>query len=64
MKAFLVGLAFLLAASVLAVIALFFAPFIFALGLLLRLAVIAVFVIFAIWCLGKFIIFVWETIRK
>ncbi|MBD3264214.1 MAG: hypothetical protein GF375_03825 [Candidatus Omnitrophica bacterium] len=63
MKAFLIGLTFLLAASILGLISLWLLPFILALALFLRVVAFFILVVFFIWLLGKFIIFVWENSR-
>ncbi|UCG35796.1 MAG: hypothetical protein JSW17_03080 [Candidatus Omnitrophota bacterium] len=64
MKEFLVGLIFIFAALVLLGIGVLLYPFLLALALFLRLLVIFALGIFAIWLLGKFIILVWERMRK
>jgi len=61
MQAFLVGLTFLIAVGILSVIGF---PILFLLVGLLRLLVGLAFVIFAVWALGKFIIWFWEKIKK
>ncbi len=61
MKAFLVGLAFLIALPILSVVGYV------ALSLLtgiLQMLVGFAFAILAIWLLGKFVIWFWEKIRK
>ena len=60
MKAFLAGLLFIVALSVLAGIGILLMPLLLVLAVLLRVLVIFFLVIFAIWLLGKFIIFSWE----
>ena len=64
MKAFLVGLLFLLAVAVLSAIGFFLYPILWALSIALRIILGIALVIFAIWLLGKFIIYVWEKIRE
>ena len=64
MKAFFVGLIFLIAVSVLAGIGILFYPLIIVLGFFLRLILALLFIVFCIWLLGKFIIFFWEGIFK
>ncbi len=61
MKAFFLGLAFLIAVAVLSVIGF---PILFLLVGLLRIFVGLAFVILSIWLLGKFIIWFWEKIKK
>ncbi len=64
MKAFAVGLIFLITVSVLAGIGVLLFPLIMVLAFLLRIIISLLFVIFAIWLLGKFIIFVWEKLFR
>jgi len=64
MKAFLVGLIFVLAAAVLGGIGVLFAPLVLVLGLIIRVLIALFFVLFCIWLLGKFIIFVFESLRE
>lgn len=64
MKAFLVGLIFLLAVSVLAGIGTLLFPLIIVMHFLLQILLGLFFVLFSIWILGKFIIFVWESIFR
>ncbi len=64
MKAFTVGLIFLIAVSILTSIGILLFPLIIVLGFLLRIILTLLFVILCIWLLGKFIIFVWERIFK
>ncbi len=64
MKAFAVGLIFLIAVSVLAGIGILLYPLIIVLAFFLRVILALFFLIFSIWLLGKFIIFVWEAIFK
>jgi hypothetical protein len=61
MKAFMVGLAFLIAVMILSAIGY---PILFLLVGLLRVLVGFAFVIFAVWLLGKFIIWFWERVKK
>lgn len=63
MKAFLLGLIFLIIVSILAGIGILLFPFLVLLAWFLRLIVVFLLVIFAIWLLGKFIIFIWEKIK-
>ena len=64
MKAFFVGLIFLIAAGLLAGVGILLFPLLVVLAWFLRLIVISLLLIFAIWLLGRFIIFVWEMIKK
>lgn len=64
MKAFLIGLLFLIAVCVLAGIGFLIFPFLIVLALFLRLIMILLLSVLAIWLLGKFIIFVWEKMFK
>ena len=63
MKAFLIGLVFLIAVLILSGIGFLLLPLLIVLGLFLRIIIGAALIIFFIWLLGKFIIFVWESIR-
>ena len=63
MKAFLVGLVFLVAVLLLSGIGILLLPLLVVLGFFLRLIIGAVLIILAVWLLGKFIIFVWETVK-
>ena len=63
MKAFLVGLLFLIAVGVLTVIGFFLYPVLWALSMALRVILSIALLVFAIWLLGKFIISVWERVR-
>lgn len=60
MKAFLVGLIFLVAVGILTGIGVLLFPLLIVMGWFLRLALVFLLVIFAIWLLGKFIVFIWE----
>ena len=64
MKAFFVGLLFLAAALIMAGLGVFLYPFIFLLAIVLRIIVSIALVIFAIWLLGKFIIFIWDKLNN
>lgn len=63
MKAFLVGLLFLIAAGVLIGIGCLLFPLLLLLGLLLRVVFVMAFGFFTIWLLGKLIIFIWEKLK-
>jgi len=62
MRAFLVGLLFLLAVAVLAGIGILLFPLMILLAFILRLILGVLMVILAIWLLGKFIMFVWKNL--
>ncbi len=64
MKAFWVGLLFIAAVFVFVGMWFLLFPIILVLGILLRLAVGAAFVILSVWLLGKFILFVWGKLKK
>jgi hypothetical protein len=64
MKAFAIGLIFLIAVSILAGIGILLYPLIIVWGFFLKIILVLLFVIFCIWLLGKFIIFIWENIFK
>ena len=68
MKSFLVGLIFVIAVivvgSILVGMVHLFIPFILVLALFWKLALLIILGILAIWCLGKFIIFIWEALRR
>ena len=63
MKAFFVGLLFLVAAGILAGLGILLSPLLLALAFALRLVLGIILVVLAIWLLGKFIIFVWESVK-
>jgi hypothetical protein len=63
MKEFLVGLIFLIAVAVLSAIGFFIYPLLIALAWFLRIIIVLVLGVFAIWLLGKFIIVVWEKLK-
>ena len=60
MRAFLIGLTFSIAVIMLSGIGILLFPLVIVLGFFLRIIFTLLFVIFAIWFLGKFIIFIWE----
>ncbi len=64
MKAFAIGLIFIIAVSILSGIGMLLYPLIIVFGFFLKLMLALLFVILSIWLLGKFIIFVWERISK
>jgi hypothetical protein len=63
MKEFFVGLIFVFAVAMLCGIGILLFPFLVLLGLFLRAVLIFLLAIFAIWLLGKFIIFVWKKLK-
>lgn len=63
MKAFFIGLIFLISAVLLAGLGVLLFPLLLVLGIFLRIAVYFILVIFAVWLLGKLIIMAWEAIR-
>ena len=63
MKAFFVGLVFLLAVAILVGIGLLLFPLFIVMGWLLKLALIFILFILAVWLLGKFIIFIWDKLK-
>lgn len=64
MKAFLIGLLFLLAAVFFAGVGILVFPLLVVLGFFLKMIVSVLFVIFAIWLLGRFIILIWGALMK
>jgi len=64
MKAFFIGLISLVAVALLAGIGIFLFPLIIVFSFFLKIVISLVFVVFAIWLLGKFIIFVWESFSR
>ncbi|MFH2139151.1 MAG: hypothetical protein ABII88_11705 [Candidatus Omnitrophota bacterium] len=64
MKAFLIGLIFLIAVIVMAGIGVLIIPLLLVLAFLLRVVVMLALLIVAIWLLGKFILFVWEKMKS
>ena len=64
MKEFLIGLVFLIVLLILAGIGTLLMPLLLVLTLALRVLVSIILVIFAIWLLGKGIIFFWEKISN
>lgn len=63
MKAFLVGLLFLIAVLILSTVGFLLYPLLFLTAILLRVIISLALLLFAIWLLGKFIIWVWESLR-
>ena len=64
MKAFAVGLVFLIAVTIMAGIGILLYPLLLVLSFFLKIVFALLFVIFSIWLLGKFIIFVWGSVFK
>ncbi len=64
MKAFFIGLIFLIAVVIFAGVGILLFPLFIILGFLLRVILSFLFVILAIWLLGKFIIFIWDRLRS
>ena len=62
MRAFFIGLLFLCATALLTLLGFLLLPLLFLLGIFLRIIFIILLCIFAIWLLGRFIIFVWEAL--
>ncbi|MFH1245841.1 MAG: hypothetical protein V1662_05075 [Candidatus Omnitrophota bacterium] len=63
MKAFFVGLLFLLAVGVLSGLGILFFPFILVLSLALRVLIVIAFFVLAVWLVGKFIMFLWSKMK-
>jgi len=63
MRAFLVGLVFLIAVIVLTGAGILLFPLVVVLGFFLRYIFSFLFVIFAIWLLGRFIIFIRDKLK-
>ena len=63
MKAFIVGLLFLLGVFIFAAIGTLLFPLLLVLAFFLRIILSIAFVLLSIWLLGKFIIYVWEKLR-
>ncbi|MBU1933200.1 MAG: hypothetical protein KKC66_04805 [Candidatus Omnitrophica bacterium] len=64
MRAFLVGLIFIIASLLLSGVGFLLLPFVFVLGFLIRIVLSIVFILLCIWLLGRFIIFVFEMLFK
>lgn len=64
MKAFLIGLLFIVAVFVFIGMWFLLFPLILVMGILLRLVVAAAFVMLSIWLLGKLILFVWKKLKE
>ena len=68
MKAFFVGLFFLILTFIMIVVLsglfVLLSPFLLMIGIALRVILSIIVVIFAIWLLGKLIIYIWDSIRS
>ena len=64
MKAFLVGLLFLLVVLLLTGVGFLLLPLLLILTFFLRIAVGFALMMFAIWLLGQFILFLWHAMEK
>ncbi|MEW5758987.1 MAG: hypothetical protein AB1755_05945 [Candidatus Omnitrophota bacterium] len=64
MKAFLVGLLFLFAVLILLGIGIVLYPFLLIGSFFLQFIIGFIFIIFAIWLLGKFILYIWDKFKK
>ena len=64
MKAFFVGLITLIVVIIMGTIGALLYPLFIVLGLFLRVILLFLLFIFAIWLLGKFILFIWEKLFK
>jgi len=63
MKEFLVGLLFLTAVFLFAATAFLLYPFIVVMGFFLRFIIVCAFFVFAVWLLGKMIIWIWKKLK-
>ncbi|MBN2120806.1 MAG: hypothetical protein JW734_07115 [Candidatus Omnitrophica bacterium] len=64
MKAFFVGLLVLIAMALLSGIGILLFPVFVALTLVVRLFLMVALVILGIWLLGKFVIYIWESLKN
>lgn len=64
MKAFFIGLVTLIIVIIMGTIGTLLYPFFIVLGLLFRVILSFLLFIFAIWLLGKLILFIWEKLFK
>lgn len=64
MKAFLVGFLTVCAVGVLGVISFLLTPLFLMFAFVLRVIISAIFFLFAIWLLGKMVIFIWNLVFK
>lgn len=63
MKAFLVGLLFLIAVAILTGVGFLLLPLLLVLTIFFRVFIGFFLLLFAVWLLGKFIIWVWEALK-
>ena len=63
MRAFFIGLVFLLAVALLAGLGVLLTPLLLALAVALRLVLMVALVLLGVWLLGKLIVFVWENLK-
>jgi len=63
-KAFFIGLLFIVAVGLLLGVGILLYPFFILTGFMLQILVWLFFIIFSVWLLGKFIIFVWGKLSK
>jgi hypothetical protein len=63
MKAFFIGVLFLISVGIILGIGVLFFPLFVVLGLFFQCVIIIGFCIFVIWLLGKIVIFVWERLK-
>lgn len=64
MKEFFIGLIFLVMVFILAGLAVLLFPLLLVFGIFLRVFIYVIFVIFAVWLLGKLIVLIWEAVRS
>ena len=64
MKAFLVGLLFLFSLIAAVALGLLLFPFLLIVAFFLQILLVIGGVVFVTWLLGKFIIFIWRSVRK
>ena len=63
MKAFLVGFLAVLVVTVLTGLGFLLFPFLLVLGWVMRIVLMVVLVILAIWLLGRFILYIWGKLK-
>ncbi len=64
MKEFLVGLLFLIAVLIFTGLGILLFPLLLVLTFFFRIAIGFLLILLSIWLLGKFIVWVWESLRK
>ena len=64
MKAFLIGLAVIILVTIFTGVGIILMPFFMILAFFLRILLAIILVIAAIWAIGKFVILLWESLRK